>query len=243
MTDPLTRDTLEEKPTREGPAPRQPALHPTPAGASATIKTKVILGAPSPALLRGLETLILAMPGVQLVGIAQTMSTILTAIAGLAPDVAIVDLAIGRELASTFVARIRAIAASTRFILIIDTFQPVLMREALKLGVSGFIPRTTEADEILAAILSTTSGQTYVAPAFAPQLAESLSFDELTPRELQVLAGLSRGGCNKEIARELDVSIGTVKTHVRAIMSKLDSHSRTEVALKAIRLGLVGIDG
>jgi DNA-binding NarL/FixJ family response regulator len=53
---------------------------------------------------------------------------------------------------------------------------------------------------------------------------------------------LSRGHCNKTIARDLDVTVGTVKTHVRAIMGKLDSRSRTEAVLKAYRLGLVGLE-
>jgi DNA-binding NarL/FixJ family response regulator len=58
---------------------------------------------------------------------------------------------------------------------------------------------------------------------------------------MQVLGLLSRGCCNKTIARDLDVAVGTVKTHVRAIMYKLGSRSRTAVVLEANRRGLITI--
>ena len=66
-----------------------------------------------------------------------------------------------------------------------------------------------------------------------------MSVEHLTPRETQVLSLLSIGSCNKQIACDLDVTVGTVKTHVAAIMLNLSARSRTEAVLRAGQLGLV----
>lgn len=235
-------DAPEPYPTRDMQSSDRRVPDAAPQGASGGSATKVALATASPALLRGLETLLLAMPGVELVGTAPTISALLAAVSSISCDIVIVDLSLVRDLVDALLTRMQAAAPRARVLLITDTFQPFVMREALKLGASGFIAKTSEADEILAAVRSAASGRTYVALAFASRLSESLTFDELTQREMQVLDSLSRGGCNKSIARDLDVSIGTVKTHVRAIMGKLDSRSRTDVALKAIRFGLIVLD-
>jgi len=65
--------------------------------------------------------------------------------------------------------------------------------------------------------------------------------DQLTAREDQVLQLLARGLCNKTIARQLGIAVGTVKTHVKGIMAKLDASSRTEAARIAAEKGIVGI--
>ena len=183
-----------------------------------------------------------AMPGLDIAGTAQTMAALLTLVSGMRCDVVIVELPIERDFLEAVLPRLKAAAPSTRVVLITEAFQPFAMREALKLGASGLMSKTAESDEILAAVRSAASDRSYVAPEFARRLAQSLAFKDLTHREMQVLSNLSRGSCNKAIARDLDVSIGTVNTHVRAIMGKLGSRSRTDVALKAIRFGLVGLE-
>jgi DNA-binding NarL/FixJ family response regulator len=203
---------------------------------------QVVLGVASPVLLRGLEVLIGAMPGLDIAGTGQTMKALLALLSGMRCDVVIVGLPIERDLLEVLLPCLKAAAPSIRVILIAEAFQPFAMREALKMGASGLISKTAQSDEILAAVRSAASDRSYVAPEFATRLAEAISFEELTHREMQVLGSLSRGGCNKAIARDLDVSIGTVKTHVRAIMGKLDSRSRTDVAIKALRFGLVGLE-
>jgi DNA-binding NarL/FixJ family response regulator len=95
--------------------------------------------------------------------------------------------------------------------------------------------------EIGDALSVVASGGRYFAPSVSAHLAESVSFDDLTRRELQVLERLAKGACNKTIARELDVALGTVKTHVCAIMCKLAARSRTEAVLSACRLGLISL--
>jgi DNA-binding NarL/FixJ family response regulator len=247
ISDPRTKgveftDATAHHPTQGIPSREEFTQCRAPKKETGAITTTVALAIASPALLRGLEALLHTMPGLTLVRAATTLDSLTSSSSGLSCDVAIVDGWTGCDSIDRFLARIRAAAPATRVLLVIDTFHPFVMREALRLGAAGFIAKTAEANEILAAVKSAACGRTYVATSFSSRLDESIAFDGLTQRELQVLGSLSRGGCNKTIARDLDVSIGTVKTHVRSIMSKLESRSRTDVALKAIRLGLVGVE-
>ena len=123
-----------------------------------------------------------------------------------------------------------------------DLFQPHAVREAIRTGAGAIVNRAADIREIHEALFAVAAGRRYIAPAIAVQLAESLTLLELTDRETEVLALLSQGECNKNIARGLGVTVGTTKCHVRAIMNKLDARSRTEAVHKAYRLGLVSLE-
>jgi DNA-binding NarL/FixJ family response regulator len=82
-------------------------------------------------------------------------------------------------------------------------------------------------------------GQMFVSPEVATKLASRISEEELTNRELEILTFLAEGKSNKLIARKLNISEGTVKTHVKSILEKLDATSRTEAAAVAARRGLI----
>jgi len=204
--------------------------------------TAVILGVASPALRCGLESLVATTPGMRMAASVQSVSDLVSEMRGHATGVALVDPFLGghghvRVLIDTM----RAAGSSIRCVFITDEFQPHLVREAVKAGASGFVGASADAKEIRNALVEASRGHRYIAPAVAARLAESLTLEELTSREMDVLALLARGECNKTIARVLGVTFGTVKTHVRAIMCKLSSRSRTEAALKACRFGLVGL--
>jgi two-component system NarL family response regulator len=79
----------------------------------------------------------------------------------------------------------------------------------------------------------------FVSPEITAKLASRLSEDELTPRELEILTLLAEGKSNKLIARELNISEGTVKTHVKNILEKLDATSCMEALSLAARRGLI----
>jgi len=125
---------------------------------------------------------------------------------------------------------------------VVESHYPQPMRTAVKAGASGLICRDATDDEIRAALVAAARGQRYIASKIAADLAEAIDGDPLTDREMQVLDLLAQGRCNKSIARDLSITVGTVKTHVRAIMHKLDSHSRTQAVHNAYRLGFVSAD-
>ncbi|MBI5040286.1 MAG: response regulator [Gammaproteobacteria bacterium] len=121
--------------------------------------------------------------------------------------------------------------------------------EALRSGAQGYLIKDMEPDDLVLALRDIVAGKTVVAPDLAPVLAkvvqgESVTardpspFSELTPRESEILVLLAEGQSNKAIARNLGISDGTVKLHVKAILRKLGVHSRVEAAVIAVEQGM-----
>ena len=122
---------------------------------------------------------------------------------------------------------------------------------SLKNGAQGYLLKDMEPDELVIALRDIVNGKTVVAPDLAPILAKAVQgksetnndaddspFTSLTPRETEILALLAEGLSNKGIARNLGISDGTVKLHVKAILRKLEVHSRVEAAVMAVKYGL-----
>ena len=121
--------------------------------------------------------------------------------------------------------------------------------ESLRSGAQGYLLKDMEPDQLVLALRDIVAGKTVVAPDLAPVLArvvqggsiapaEESPFTKLTPRENEILALLAEGQSNKVIARNLGISDGTVKLHVKSILRKLGVHSRVEAAVIAVEHGL-----
>lgn len=128
-----------------------------------------------------------------------------------------------------------------RMLLIVPQTGENAVRSALNQGISGIVLTSSPVHELLAAVRMLATGKKYLCPTVAQQLAQVAERDLLTSREDEVLRLLAKGQCNKSIARSLDIAVGTVKVHVKSIMSKLDASSRTEAASIATERGLVDI--
>lgn len=113
--------------------------------------------------------------------------------------------------------------------------------KAMELGVKGYVLLDSALGELITAIKELAAGTRFLSQAVAHRLVESLGRETLTGRESEVLKCLSMGHCNKAIARELGISVGTVKTHVKAVMGKLNADSRTHAVTVAAQRGLVAI--
>jgi len=121
--------------------------------------------------------------------------------------------------------------------------------ESLRSGAQGYLLKDMEPDQLVLALRDIVAGKTVVAPDLAPVLARVVQgdsitavdenpFSKLTPRENEILALLAEGQSNKVIARNLGISDGTVKLHVKSILRKLGVHSRVEAAVMAVEHGL-----
>lgn len=113
------------------------------------------------------------------------------------------------------------------------------VRGALESGVLGFVSASCSADEIRMAVRVVAAGRRYLCGTASIRIADSLALPALTAREHEVLALVSRGRNNKEVARLLEVSVGTVKSHMRALLSKLGAQCRTEAMWIASQRGLI----
>ncbi|MQQ07333.1 response regulator [Epibacterium sp. SM1979] len=121
------------------------------------------------------------------------------------------------------------------------TAPPRTAQDALDAGAIGFIPKTMGAKSLLNAVRFMSAGEIYMPVELMREQANSDTHplaQKLSPRELEVLGGLSRGLSNKEIARELDLQEVTIKLHVRTLCRKLEAKNRTQAALIAKEAGL-----
>ena len=125
---------------------------------------------------------------------------------------------------------------------------------ALRNGAQGYLLKDMEPDELVVALREIVAGKTVVAPDLAPVLARAVQGDSLdddadkkdkedpfavlTPREFEILTLLAEGQSNKVIARNLGISDGTVKLHVKAILRKLNISSRITAAVMAVEHGV-----
>jgi DNA-binding NarL/FixJ family response regulator len=121
-----------------------------------------------------------------------------------------------------------------------------LITDALHAGAVGYLLKDTDAEDLQRAVRAAAAGQVQLSSAVAARLVREVHVPggppQLTRREEQVLVLLARGRANGQIARELHIAPQTVKTHVSNILAKLNSQSRTQAALYAMRVGLVPVN-
>jgi RNA polymerase sigma factor (sigma-70 family) len=174
----------------------------------------------------------------------------------LEPDVILMDIRMPRL---DGIAATRELAGQTDGgprVLVLTTFGlEEYVYEALRAGASGFLLKDVPPEQLLGAVHVVARGEALLDPvitrtvieAFASSpaarrdLAEKL--EELTPREREVLSLVARGLSNAEIARELVVSDGTVKTHVAHLLLKLDLRDRVQAVIYAYESGMVRVGG
>lgn len=123
--------------------------------------------------------------------------------------------------------------------------------QAVNMGASGFIPKTSSSRVMLSALKLVLSGGVYLPPALLEPshgnddgmpVAGEAAMASLTPRQKEVLGLLGQGKSNKEIARVLELAEGTVKLHVTAILKALNVNNRTRAVVAASQLGLTTSD-
>lgn len=125
-----------------------------------------------------------------------------------------------------------------------------VLLQAVEAGAQGFLLKDASAEEVKQAILRVVGGESHMTPVLLRKLMDELvqreqqprpAYDDLTPREREVLEALSRGLSNDQIAKELVISEKTVKTHLGSIFSKLQVDGRAQAMLYAIREGIVDV--
>jgi DNA-binding NarL/FixJ family response regulator len=155
------------------------------------------------------------------------------------PDVTLLDLRMPVMEGVEVVRRIREHDPAARVIVLTTYDTDDEISQALKAGAKAYVLKDIAAEQLVGCIRDVLAGKTYIAPAAAAKLAETVTRVQLTPRELSALRLLADGKANKEIASELDISERTVKTHLEHLFAKLGVTSRTEAVKVATRRGLV----
>lgn len=161
-------------------------------------------------------------------------------VAGTGPiDVVIVDAASGPQVASALRIAASPSLRGARILVVSQGGAERDIRQALESGIHGYGTLGMHLEELRDGVLAVARGRRFVCARSAQRLAEGMTREPLTRREAQVLNELSQGKCNKTIAAELEMALGTVKAHMKSLMAKLDAKTRTQVVSVAIARGLI----
>jgi DNA-binding NarL/FixJ family response regulator len=125
-------------------------------------------------------------------------------------------------------------------IIVLTTYQgDVRATRALRAGAAGYLIKSTLRKELLYTIRQVHEGHRHVPSEVARAIAEHVTDDALSMRELQVLGHVASGLSNKCVATRMGISTETVKTHMKSILSKVDARDRTEAVVIALRRGII----
>lgn len=212
---------------------------------------RVLLADDHEVIRSGLSALLSTEPDLDVVAEAADGLACVRNARALRPDVVVMDVRMPRM--DGISATREIVEHGYAQVLVLTTFGvDEYVHGAIAAGASGYVLKTIDGPGLADAVRRVAAGEGVLAPEVtrqvmhsaaaahrAPAAGESSELEELTARELQVLAGLGRGLSNLDLARELGVSEATVKTHVSRVLSKTGSSSRLRAALLAKDAGLV----
>jgi DNA-binding NarL/FixJ family response regulator len=209
-------------------------------------RIRVLLADDHPVVREGLNGMLSADPGTEVVGEAGSGAEAVTLARTCRPDVVLMDLRMPGGDGVEAIRRITTELPATRVMVLTtyDTDADIL--RAVEAGASGYLLKDTPRAVLADAIRATARGETVLAPQVARRLvsrARQPQRESLTPRETTVLALAARGLTNAQIGRELFISEATVKTHLLRTFTKLGASGRTAAVTKAIEAGLLPSPG
>jgi len=200
---------------------------------------KVLIVEDHPLMATGLRATLGARPGLRIVGVAVNGGSALRLVNETRPDVVLMDIKLPGVDGLEVTRRIRKEHAGIAIVVLTSFEEHDLMVEAFRAGANAYALKDVEPDELERIVRVVAGGKNVLLP---PGMAEALVHPErvagpLTAREFDALRLISLGKTNREIASELGVTEGTVKSHVTSILNKLGVQDRTRAVLEATRRG------
>lgn len=195
----------------------------------------------------GLRSLLGAIEDLDVVGDSGDAREAVEDIAQMQPDLVLLDITMPGLSGIDALPLIRQAHPRARVVMLTHHEGGSFVEQSLQLGAAGYLSKDSEAEELAMAVRAVMKGQSYVSPKVTGGLLEATrtgihpgsGLSSLTPREREVFQLLAVGLCNKEVARKLDMSLGTAKKHRENLQRKLDCHSGAELARLAIKEGLL----
>jgi len=202
------------------------------------------------ALVRaGLRMVVDSQPDLTVVGEGSDGASGVSLARELRPDLVVMDVRMPVLDGISATRRVVALPMAPRVVVLTTFDLDASALAAIRAGASGFLLKDAPPEDMLAALRAVHAGDAVLAPSTTRRLLEQLapavdpvavrSVSALTAREREVLVAMARGWSNAEIARRLVVAEGTVKTHVRQILAKLEVRDRVQAVVTAYDAGLV----
>ncbi len=192
-----------------------------------------------PLLREGIAALIGNQQDMELIAEAASGSEAIEAFRKHRPDVTLMDLRLPDMSGIDTMIAIRAEFPDAR-IIILTTFEgDIQIQRALQTGARAYLLKSSPPKELIDTIRQVHAGKKRIPPEIASQLAEHITDEALTNREVEVLQSIAGGNRNRDIANALFISEETVKVHIKHIMEKLGAGDRTEAVAIGIRRGII----
>jgi DNA-binding NarL/FixJ family response regulator len=202
----------------------------------------VLIADDHPVVRQGLQVLLSVQDDIEVVGEAADGGQAVALAAELDPDVILLDLKLPVMDGVAVLNELRDAGLRARALVLTSAADRGLETLAVQAGAAGFLYKDVDPDALVRALRSVHDGHTLLAPDVAGALLRSgtaapavRGIGALTGREREVLEQIAQGRSNREIARLLQVSEKTVKTHVSSVLAKLGVQDRTQAALLAVR--------
>ena len=155
------------------------------------------------------------------------------------PDVTLMDLRLPDMNGVDAIVAIRAEFPNAHIIMLTTFEGDVEIQRALEAGASGYMLKSMPPKDLVEGIRQVHAGKKRIPPQLAAQLAEHMSDEALTTREIEVLRQIAEGNRNRDIGEKLFITEETVKVHIKHIMEKLGASDRTQAIAIAIRRGII----
>jgi len=202
-------------------------------------RTRVLIVDDHELVREGLAELLGRQQQIDVVGKADSGSRALEMYPECRPDVTLVDLRMSPMDGIDTIGALRALDENARIILLTtyDTEEDVY--RGLRAGAASYLLKEVGLEELVDTIQAVHAGEKRIPAHIAAKLAEHMAKPALTPRQLDTLRLVVTGRSNQEIAAQLNITEGTVKAHVKAILSKFGARDRAHAASIALKRGIV----
>jgi two-component system, NarL family, response regulator LiaR len=199
---------------------------------------------------KGIRTLISLEPDIEVVGEAGNGREAVEQAGRLTPDVILMDLVMPELDGIQAIQQIKAHRPEARILVLSSFATDDKIFPAIKAGALGYLLKDSDPAELAQAIRQVNAGECSLHPIVARKVLQELNLapkpppaaQPLTGREVEILRMVAQGKSNRQIAEELVVSLGTVRTHLSSILGKLHLASRTQATLYALREGLASLE-
>jgi two-component system, NarL family, response regulator LiaR len=196
---------------------------------------------------QGLRFVLEQEEGIEVVGECADGPSAVQAVRTLEPTVVLLDLLLPGQDGISVLGQIRQDRPATEVLVLTSSSDDEHLLAAVRAGALAYLPKTAGVDQVVTSVRAAARGESVLEPKIAARLVRELRdrtarrrpLDQLTPRELEVLAALARGRSNREIARALAIGEETVKAHVSSILGKLQLADRTQAAIFGLQHRLV----